>query len=359
MPFPLKTAGAILAGVTGLGITALVVFGGGETTLENVDEISVSSSSTKPLVVLDLKEAGSLEIFGPECYNDTRGNDTLISTLPTAQADCFVFTQGGNDFIDLSGKSEQFLIAISTALPARQTLKLGSGDNYIEVKGDYNMSISALTPQNSILALPEITSFDIKFRQEGQNVIIITPRGNIRILGQSVGMTGEGPINYIKLRDNKFINRSQIRVQATVGQGTSGDDKIMGTADDDILFPGLGDDTITLLGGVNKITYSGGNDIIYSENFVNPNNELFIEEYREDVSFSTTNNDRDLLITTPKGTVTLSLQLFYEVGDPQVPIQKISFKDGPLLDDEVRFLLESESDLKNQGTVDDRSRLRQ
>ena len=47
-------------------------------------------------------------------------------------------------------------------------------------------------------------------------------------------------------------------------------------------------------------------------------------------------NDRDMTITTPAGTVTLTFQIFFPVGSPKTNIETVFFSDGPVSDADLR-----------------------
>lgn len=350
-----------VAGVLSLGVGAFVVFG-----LMGSEEVAplpieVVAPEREPILVLERPENTPLEIFGPECYEDGRGNDALVATLPQAQTDCFAFRNGGNDLVDLSDRAADspVLIAINGSQNSRQTIRLGGADDYIELQGEYNATIEGVNGQNSVLALPQITTIDLRFRQQGANVILSTPRGEVTLVRQAIGSGLEGPISHLILRDGKILGRSQIRVQSVVGQGTPQNDLIRSTNNDDIIYPGLGNDTITLLGGQNSVFFEGGMDSITSSGEGEAFNTLYIERPREEVAIDVTNQNRDIVLSMPEGSVTLRLQAFYPLGDPRVPVQRIVFMNGPISDEELRFLIEIEDENINNGVVDDRIRLRQ
>lgn len=356
--------GGGIAGVMAVigGIGFFLMSGGTPETLNDqplaVEEVEVER---EPILSLTRPDRDPFNVYGPVCYQDGRGNDTLIASTPESQTDCFTFRNGGNDLIDLSGKTENepVLIAINSSSPARQTVRLGPADDYIEFQGDFDATIDGAPGQDTVLSLPQVTTVDLRFRQSGGNVILMTPRGEITLVNQAVGSGLDGVISHILLRHGQVLGRSQIRVQSVVGQGTPGSDMIRSTTNDDIIYPGLGDDVITLLGGENRVHYEGGNDTITSSGDEGAYNSLFIEYPRAEVDIDVVNQGRDVVFVTQDGTVTLSLQLFYPVGDPRVPIQEIVFVDGPVTDEEIRFLIEIEEQESNRGSVDDRMRIRQ
>lgn len=302
----------------------------------------VEEQEREPIAVLWRPNADDMKIYGPECYKDGRGNDTLFSNMPEAGVDCFVFLNGGDDLINFTQRTEDIFIGIGARDPARQSIEVGSGDVYLEIKGDHNLTLSSDGEKNIVLSIPDMAVEDISFEQSGINLKVVTPRGEIFLVDQLRGKGDIGPVSEIVLSGRRVLKNDQIRVRSVVGQGTSRNDDILDTDGDDVIYPGAGDDKITLRGGENRVHYEGGNDTVFSTGVSeNPNNTLFLPFGREDVAFETDKARRDLLIITPEQeTVRLALQIFYSDGDKRVPIQQVVFSDGPVNETQLRFLLE-------------------
>lgn len=302
----------------------------------------VKEQERQPIAVLWRPNADDMNIYGPECYKDGRGNDTLFSGMPEANVDCFVFVQGGDDLINFTQRTDDVFIGIGARDPSRQSVEVGTGDVYLELKGDHNLTLSSRGEKNIVLAIPDLAVEDISFDQSGVNLTVITPRGKIFLVNQLKGRGDSGPVSEIVLSGRRVLENDQIRVRSVVGQGTPDNDDILDTDGDDVIYPGSGDDRITLRGGENRVHYEAGNDTIFSNGASeNPKNTLFLPFNREDVGFETDQARRDLLLLTPNGeTVRLALQIFYSEGDKRVPIQEVVFTDGPVSEGQLRFLLE-------------------
>lgn len=318
-----------------------------------------ASSSVGPIWSFPRPGMPALDVFGP-CYDDTRGDDVLIASNPKAATDCFVLRNGGRDMLDFSGRRVDDAVYIRVVGKDRssQTLVLGDADNVIEVDGTFEMRISGVRGRENILALPALRRYDIEMRQDGNDVIVRTVRGFIRLIGQAEGDGMNGIIARIILRDGEVIERSQIRVQAVVAQGTNGNDTIMDTDNDDTIFPKLGDDTIILRGGKNLILYEGGNKVISSVGTVPSQNSLHFSLNRGDVMIVPSENGRDVWLETPHGRLVLSLQMFYPVDDPRLPIHMLVFKDVTLDAAGIRFAADMYQDSKSSRSQQDRARLR-
>jgi Ca2+-binding RTX toxin-like protein len=331
------------------GAGALVAGGG----------VAPSAPAAKP--VLSFPRAGmpALDVFGP-CYDDTRGNDVLITSNPKAATDCFVLRNGGRDMIDLSGRggSQPVYIRISGKEQSSQTLVLPDADNVIEVDGFFEMRISGVRGRENILALPALARSDIGMFQEDLDVVIRTNSGTIRLVRQAEGDGLNGIVSRILLRGGDVVERSQIRVQATVGQTTDGNDTIMDTDNDDSIFPKLGDDTITLRGGKNLILYEGGNKTISSFGDQPAVNSIHFSISRSEVVIMPSEDGRDVILETPQGRLLLALQMFHPIDHPRLPIHGLVFSDLKLDAAGIRFAAEMHQESKSSVDQEDRARLR-
>jgi len=167
-----------------------------------------------------------------------------------------------------------------------------------------------------------------------------------------------GVIARIVLAGGEVVERSQMRVQAVVSQGTDGDDVIVDTENDDSVFPKLGNDTITLKGGKNMIRYVGGDKTIVSEGTPGTENSVHFDINRADVVITPSEDGRDVLVTTPQGNLLLSLQMFHPVDDPRLPVQRLVFKDIALDAAGIRFAAELYQESRSSVDQEDRARLR-
>lgn len=364
MPFPTKTALGIL-GVGALVVTGFVLFGpesppaGPVGGMEPVASAPVASAPAGPLLNFRRPDGSVLSVMGPDCYADTRGNDVLLHPSAQTQTDCFVLNKGGADLLDISRKTadEPVYVHVVGQPSASQTVVLGAGDNVVVADGPVRLRLSGAAGQNTILSLPNLSTVDINFRQRGDDVAIAIPGGEITIARQS-GNTGSGIVSQIMLQGGMVLERSQIRVQSVVGQGTPGNDVIRDTDSDDVIYPGLGDDTITLLGGRNRIHYEGGNDRINSAGDRPSHNTLFVPFSRSEVSVRRSEDGRDVVLVVPSGTIRLDLQMFYPVGDPRNPIQSVVFLDGPVDEAFIRQAALDFQDTEIAPETLDRSRVR-
>ena len=361
MPFPTKIALSVLGAGTALTVALLVL--GGDDTPTSVPEPVASAAPVEPagpLLSFDRGDGTALAVMGPICYEDTRGNDVLIFPQKDTETDCYVLRQGGSDLLDFSqrGEDDPVFISIQGQRDSHQTIMLGAGDSVVEMTGITNARISGSLGQDSVLSLPTLTTIDLNLRQEGNDAIITTPTGTIVLVGQTVGTGQEGFIARLLLRGGVMLERSQIRVQSVVGQGTAGNDIIRDTDSDDVIYPGLGDDHITLLGGRNRVHYEGGNDRINSSGDRESHNTLYIPFTKGEVLVRPSDDGRDMLIETPNGTVRMELQLFYPLGDRRVPFQTVAFNDGPLDEEAVRFLSETYQAQQATTSTTERARVR-
>lgn len=362
MPFPTKTALALvgLGAAAAVGVTVL-----GGSSVEEVPETvaSVVDSATQapagPLLEYTRPDGSVLRVMGPVCYEDTRGNDVAVYPSEGTESDCFVIQNGGRDLVDLSRKTadESVFVRILGRPESYQSLVLGGGDHVIEVDGGTNLRISGATGEGTLLSLPNLATVDLRFRQQGDDVLVETPTGTI-VLAKQTGSSSSGPIGSILLRGGVVLARDQIRVQSVVGQGTPGDDMIRGTANDDVIYPGLGNDSITLLGGNNRVHYEGGEDRINSAGSDDSSNTLYIPFLREEVQVRPSDDGRDMLVETPAGTARLELQMFYPIGDARLPIQSMVFNDGPISQEGMRALAETYEGNAADANAVDRGRVR-
>lgn len=363
MPSPVKIAAIAAVPVLGLGLLwALWPSSAADPASTPPSEVA-QEAGTAPQApaILSFARPGRdpLEVFGP-CYRDTRGNDALLPSSPEAQTDCFAMFEGGMDLVDFSNRpgEEPVYIRIAGKPQSRHSITLPPGDNVVEIDGTFDVLLAGALGTSTVLALPGISTVDMTMRQEGSDVLIQTIQGRVRLIGQTGGTGEEGFISQILLRGGAVVERAQIRVQSVVAQGTPNDDIIRDTDSDDVIYPGLGDDRITLLGGENRVHYEGGQDSITSAGDRGALNRLYVPFNRAEASVFPSEDGRDVLVETPAGTVKLELQLFYPLGDPNVPIQEVNFLDGPVDEEGIRFLAETYRDSQNEQAVGERSRLR-
>lgn len=289
----------------------------------------------KKAVAVTLPDGEQVEVNVP-CWSGTRGDDTALSSELPDTTNCFLLKQGGVDYVNLKGDNAPDFLLVSAG---SATIQLGGGDDLVEIAGHFDVDIDAGGGEDRIY-LPGLEIADLNFKIDGSDIVLSGKRGTIRLRNQFAAKDA-APIAEL-LFENHTMTRSELRLKATQGQGTSGDDDITGTPGNDDIWPGRGNDTVSALAGDDTIHYEGGDDLIRGALDGLGNDTLTLTQFASaDVSIHHSHDGRDIVIETPVGAVTLQFQDFFPVGDKKTNIETVVFSDGPVNDAQLRAMATS------------------
>jgi hypothetical protein len=309
-------------------VSSWLVFSGSS----EISEASISPSeepaSIPSLAVASVVGMGIVNVIGP-CHEGTKGND-VFPLRSAALSDCYFMTSDGRDLLDASKFDGPVFVKVSSGF---DSIVLGDGDDVIEVRGNFNVIVDAGTGFN-VMSFPGLDIPDVSLRVEGEDILVEGKRGSLRMRRQFPREGVAAPIQRIVFDDGS-LEAGEIYLRAIDGQATDGDDVLTGTPQNDIIYPGLGNDRISALEGDDAIFYEGGNDVIMGSFEGVGFDTLSLPYSSSQVTFAAVNN-RDVIITTPSGSVTLQFQIFFPVGDARSNIDQFIFKDGVFSDGEVR-----------------------
>lgn len=271
---------------------------------------------------------GAVFVTGP-CYEGGLGND-VFPREGDALSDCYDLTSDGRDLLRAKDAEGSIFVRASNG---RDTIYLGSGNDVVEVRGEFNLILDA-GPGDNLLYLPGLDVPDVVMKVDGEDILMSGKRGSIRLRKQYPREGEASPITGMVF-DTQTLTASQIYTQAIGRQATDGDDVLDGTPGDDVIYAGLGNDVISALSGNDTIFYEGGDDTIKGSHEGMGQDELSLPVSISEVTFIGV-NDRDLRIDTALGTVTLEFQIFFPVGHERSNIERFVFKDGVFSDAEIR-----------------------
>ena len=324
----------LLSAITGASILLLSVFlGGDEQEVPEMESTIAEEKPKKDKLASNIEGIGPVMVAGP-CYEGTRGND-LFPPKNMPASDCYNLMSDGQDFLDSQSFEEDVYVRVSTG---SDTIMLGPGDDVVEVRGFFDIVLDAGAGEN-ILVLPGMNLSDVEIKAEGEDILLSSKRGPIRLKRQYPREGEAAPIKKIVF-DGDIMDAENIYVRAIAGQATDGNDTISGTLGNDDFYPGLGDDVIHTIGGNNSIYYEGGNDTIIGALEGSGVDTLSLPYLFEEVYLDGL-MDRDLVLTTPGGKITLQFQIFFADGDVRTNINRFVFKDGVYTASEVRRALQS------------------
>jgi len=314
-----------------IGIGAIVIGGSGD---EDRETTAVAIEPSEPeLLVTSMFGHGEIRVIGP-CYKGTRGND-IFPPEGAPASDCYDMMSGGRDYLDVRDMDRRVYVRASEGT---DTIYLGSGDDVIDVRGNFELVIDAGGGYN-ILHFPGLDIPDVSFRVDGEDIVLEGKRGSVRMLRQFPREGEAAPIQEIVF-ENRSLSESEIYLKSVDGQATDGDDILTGTPGDDVIYPGLGNDRISLLEGDDVVFYEGGNDTIMGS-YEGLGFDTLSLPFRMDEVYLDQVDNRDMLIITPAGTITLQFQLFFEIGDERTNIERFVFRDGVYADEDLRWMLEN------------------
>lgn len=235
----------------------------------------------------------------------------------------------------LSGTGAADLIAGGAG---NDTIIAGGGDDVIIYSGGDDVIASALTPNSGTdeLDMSAYRSSDVRFSVSGDDVLITTPDGIVRLENQVLDLPG-GPNTNIEriIFADIAIDDAAIRLRAIEDQSTGGDDVISGTRHDDIFVDGSGNDTINAGAGDDDIRYVSGDDVIDGGSGTD---QLDLGAYDSaDVTIFAAGSD--VKIATVDGTITLRNQLVFSGSATQSKIETIFFNDVTLTEQDILTLI--------------------
>ena len=253
--------------------------------------------------------------------------------LGGAGADSLTGTSGANVFAGGGGAD---------------TISAGAGNDRINYASGDDVILGHLSNAGSdTLDLRRFTARDVTFRVSGQDVLVNTADGTIRLGSQIQYDLGNARSNIETiLFVNGSLNEGDIRARAVSDQSTTGNDSITGTAFADAINGLAGNDTINASSGNDTIMFSAGNDVILGHLSNAGADTLDLRQYATSgVSFWV--SGQDVLITTAHGTITLGSQLQYAVGNARSNIETILFSNGSLT--EAGIMARAVSDQATSG----------
>ncbi len=256
-----------------------------------------------------------------------------VQILGGAGADSLTGTGGANVFAGGGGAD---------------TISAGAGNDRINYASGNDVILGHLSNAGTdTLDLRRFTARDVTFRVSGQDVLITTADGTIRLGSQIQYDLGNARSNIetILLR-NRSLTETDIRARAVSDQATDGNDSITGTAFADVIDGLAGKDTINASGGNDTIAFSGGHDVILGHLSNAGSDTVDLQQYMaSEVSFRV--SGQDVLITTAAGTITLGSQLQYAVGNARSNIETVVFANGGLT--EAGIMARAVSDQATSG----------
>ncbi|WBO24461.1 calcium-binding protein [Sphingomonas abietis] len=187
-----------------------------------------------------------------------RGNNVDGSTVAVTMGDDTVIGSAGNDTLH--------------GMKGDDVLRGGAGsDTYSFARGDGHDTIYDPTDAGSTdtLVLEGINSGDVRVLvspTDAQDLILYIDDDNVIYLDQQNASASSG-IEQVRFADGTVWDRATLTAKAS-GQGTTGDDTLIGTNFADTLQGGLGNDTLIGSGGNDTYVYNlgDGDDTIVDDN---------------------------------------------------------------------------------------------
>jgi len=234
----------------------------------------------------------------------TSGNEDLYGS-----ADADVFDgRGGNDVLHGGGAGDTYVYGV------------GSGNDTV----DENSGNSGI----DTIRLVGLVAADVLFGRIGNDLLIqISSSGEIlRVTNQFNGTNG---IEQVLFADNATWDRAQI-AQAAWFRGTSGVDSIVGSASDDVLIGGLGNDYLRGNDGADTYIYTSGdgNDNVDDESGSTTQIDTlkFTNLNASDLTVSRVGGDLMINVNATGETVKVSYQFYSQTAN--WGIEKLQLADG-------------------------------
>ncbi len=264
--------------------------------------------------------------------SSSEGNIVLLDVdLASWQAAAQTHTLGtaAADTVEASNSDE----LISSGAGDDTIYAYGGDDTIAYVSGNDKIMGAKKNAGQDTLDLSQFSSDQVNFRLDGFDVFIDTPEGIVELHYQARYETGHVRTNIETLTfSDVTLDKADIRVRAVNDKSTHGDDSVVGTYLDDVIFGGAGDDTINAWHGDDTISYVSGDDQIIGGA---GQDTLDLSQYASDqVSFRV--GGHDVFIDTPDGEIELHYQARYAVGDSRTNIEALIFSDVALDDAGIR-----------------------
>ncbi|SNZ20473.1 calcium-binding protein, partial [Cohaesibacter gelatinilyticus] len=280
-------------------------------------DVSVSISSQNPLdLVLTLPDGGSITLTN-QLAGDARGIEQLVfeadGILTKSELQTMALqTQAtdGNDTITGTVNGD----SISGGL-GDDTLSGGAGnDNYYYSAGDDVIVETADNGFDQLVFSSGISAGDIEYAIDPLNtndLLLKLSNGNqIRLQNQMV----DGGVEAVLFADGTTVSRTEIAAFASQSSQTDGNDTVVGSGVSEVFAMGAGDDVFDTGAGYDVISFdaNGGADRV-----VNSQAELAVDSVYFDDTIVETDvtlailNGSDLLITTNKGSGSLTLEGYF------------------------------------------------
>jgi Ca2+-binding RTX toxin-like protein len=296
-------------------------------------EVVTVSAPEKNLRVSRIDGFGDVLVAGP-CQEGNQGNN-IFPIEGRVPSDCYLMMSAGRDYLDARSFTDPVFVQVSQGT---DSVFLGPGDDIIEVRGSFEIVIDAGLGKN-VLNFPGLDVPDVDLRVEGEDIILESKRGNIRMRRQYPREGEAAPIQKIVF-ESRTLSASEIYLKSIDGQASDGDDNLTGTPQDDVIYPGLGNDVIAGFEGNDAIHYEGGDDVIMGS-FEGRGNDSLLLPYGFDEVFLENIANRDLKLILPGGSLTLQFQIFFPIGNERTNIESFVFTDGIYSDADLRAALAS------------------
>ena len=269
---------------------------------DSVSSIRLVGVLTSSLAETDFIDGGpDAELF------DYRGSPIGVDVEASTGAD-MIYGSDFSDTIDASSGAD-----ILNGGAGDDSLTGGAGDDmFVYTGGNDTIMGDGFNHGNDTLDLSQYMAAQVSFAVDGNDVVITTPDGTIRLEDEVFRTSGHyhSNIENIIFADG-YLDEQGLRDRAINDQNT------------------IGDDTIVMGGGSDTLDYLGGNDTIAGNGLNHGNDTLDLSQYTAaQVSFR--NVGADVEISTPDGVITLVNQIMRAVGHYHSNIEHVIFADGSL-----------------------------
>jgi Ca2+-binding RTX toxin-like protein len=217
------------------------------------------------------------------------------------------------------------------------TITGGLGDDWINYTSGNDVIVGDMENRGQdTLDLRQFTASQLHFSVSGNDILIQTPNGTIRLENQLRHDLGHSRSNVETiLIAGATLTETAIRARALGDQATEGNDTIQGTSYSDFLYGLGGNDTLIGASGNDTFAFQSGNDVIMGFTENRGQDTLDLTGYSlADARFTV--SGLDILITLPDGTVRLESQIRHDLGHDRSNIETIQFSDGALTEAAIR-----------------------